>query len=103
MGVAPFTSDDKPDYFTTSILNYIDTATQDAIIWEHITFGVNLIKDASGNEFVKVVRCKDCKHYKPWVLSRPENGGDCVLNKVEVDVWFDGFCAWGERKGGDAR
>ena len=45
-----------------------------------------------------IVRCRDCKYYKPWVLSRPENGGDCVLNKVEVDVWFDGFCAWGERK-----
>ena len=44
------------------------------------------------------VRCRDCKYYKPWVLSRPENGGDCVLNKVEVDVWFDGFCAWGERR-----
>ena len=47
----------------------------------------------------EVVRCRDCKHYKPWVLSRPENGGDCVLNKVEVDVWFDGFCAWGTRRG----
>ena len=46
----------------------------------------------------EIVRCRDCKHYKPWVLSRPENGGDCVLNKVEVDVWFDGFCAWGERE-----
>lgn len=46
-----------------------------------------------------IVRCRDCKYYKPWVLSRPENGGDCVLNKVEVDVWFDGFCAWGERRG----
>lgn len=46
----------------------------------------------------EVVRCCDCKYYKPWVLSRPENGGDCVLNKVEVDVWFDGFCAWGERR-----
>lgn len=46
----------------------------------------------------KIVRCRDCKYYKPWVLSRPENGGDCVLNKVEVDVWFDGFCAWGKRK-----
>lgn len=46
----------------------------------------------------EIVRCRDCKHYKPWVLSRPENGGDCVLNKVEVDVWFDGFCAWGERR-----
>ena len=45
-----------------------------------------------------IVRCADCKHYKPWVLSRPENGSDCVLNKVEVDVSFDGFCAWGERK-----
>jgi hypothetical protein len=46
----------------------------------------------------EIVRCRDCKYYKPWVLSRPENGGDCVLNKVAVDVWFNGFCAWGERK-----
>lgn len=46
----------------------------------------------------EIVRCRDCKYYKPWVLSRPENGGDCVLNKVEVDVWFDGFCAWAERR-----
>lgn len=53
---------------------------------------------AIDTEAEEIVRCRDCKHYKPWVLSRPENGGDCVLNKVEVDVWFDGFCAWGERR-----
>lgn len=52
-----------------------------------------------GLKFDELVRCKDCKYYKPWVVSRPENGGDCVLNKVEVDVWFDGFCAWGTRRG----
>lgn len=46
----------------------------------------------------EIVRCRDCVHYKPWLLSRPENGGDCVLNKVEVDVPPDGFCAWSCRK-----
>lgn len=50
----------------------------------------------------EIVRCRDCEHYKPWVLSRPENGGDCYLNKNEVDVTHDGFCAWGERRKGGA-
>ena len=46
----------------------------------------------------EIVRCRDCKHYKAWVLARPQNGGDCRLNKNEVDVMPDGFCAWGERR-----
>lgn len=98
MSVAPFTSDDKPDDFTMTILNHIDTATQDAIIWEYITFGVNLIKDASGNEFVKVVRCRDCKYYE----SVPEDSGDWCgywTDRIYADVRGSGFCAWGERRG----
>lgn len=77
-----------------------------------LKFGGRMMNYSDGTDFVdydevdkyepveihELIRCRDCKHYKPWVLSRPENGGDCVLNKVEVDVWFDGFCAWGERK-----
>lgn len=99
MSVAPFTSDDKPDDFTMSILNYIDTATQDAIIWEHITFGVNLIKDASGNEFVKVVRCRDCNEYiqLQGYATCGYFGGDYA------EIEPDGFCAWGEREDGDER
>lgn len=51
-----------------------------------------------GSQREEIVRCRDCEHYKPWVLSRPENGGDCYLNKNEVDVTHDGFCAWAERR-----
>ena len=57
-----------------------------------------IVFDGDESEWVRIVRCRDCEHYKPWVLSRPENGGDCHLNKNEVDVTHDGFCAWGERK-----
>ena len=65
-----------------------------------IDWDENLVIDTFSKNSLReeIVRCRDCKYYKPWVLSRPENGGDCVLNKVEVYVWFDGFCAWGERR-----
>lgn len=101
MSVASFTSDDKPDDFTMAILNHIDTATQDAIIWGHITFGANLIKDASGNEFVKVVRCRDCKHYYEAENYHP-NGNyvrRCCkyFDTYNDEVEPDGFCAWGEK------
>ena len=64
--------------------------------------GMALAVACAGAGFAReeIVRCGDCKHYKPWVLSRPENGGDCYLNKNEVDVTYDGFCKWGERKEG---
>ena len=45
----------------------------------------------SQNEYVKVVRCKDCKLWKD----------ECEWNRFYNDPDLDepdGFCAWGERR-----
>ena len=50
------------------------------------------IKDRIGNDFVEVVRCKDCKHYmdtKPYASCE-------VLNAMAMDK--DDFCSYGERR-----
>lgn len=48
----------------------------------------------SQNEWVKVVRCRDCKHFASDEL------GDCctLLDFEDVKPMGDGFCAWGERR-----
>lgn len=63
-----------------------------------ITFWSNLIKDVSGNEFVKVVRCHDCKHHTEDDMEYYHYCGNWC-EQVEPN----GFCAWGVRKDGDAR
>ena len=50
------------------------------------------------NDFLPVVRCKDCKHYeihKPKVLENCERNGYIIPMKP-----YD-FCSYGERKDGD--
>ena len=58
----------------------------------------------SRHEWVKVVRCRDCKHshkdgtlcnfFASWV---PIAGGD-EYECMPVEVEPDGFCKWGEPK-----
>lgn len=43
-------------------------------------------------DFVAVVRCKDCKHYKD---------GRCFFTMRRYGLHDDWFCADGERKEGD--
>ena len=47
--------------------------------------------------YVKVVRCKDCKHYRDW-------GGctTCMFWSVDYDVATEpnAFCSFGEKKDG---
>lgn len=50
------------------------------------------IVDADGNEYVKVIRCKDCKYGKGHKL----NYRHCTLHNCEIRN--DGFCADGERR-----
>ena len=50
------------------------------------------------NDFLPVVRCKDCKHYeihKPKVLENCERNGYIIPMKP-----YD-FCSYGKRKDGD--
>lgn len=47
----------------------------------------------SQNEWVKVVRCRDCKHYTEDEMEYYNYCGSWC-EQVEPD----GFCAWGERR-----
>ena len=48
----------------------------------------------SQNEWVKVVRCRDCKHFASDEL------GDCctLLDFEDVKPMDRCFCSWGERR-----
>lgn len=44
----------------------------------------------------RVVRCRDCKHYRPSEDDEHEDG--CALAYAYLfETSPDGFCAWGER------
>lgn len=45
---------------------------------------------------VPVIRCKDCKHYKPQYYSDGSYAGNCRY--VWVAMADDGFCHMGQRK-----
>ena len=57
------------------------------------------IKNAPAVDAVEVVRCKDCKHYKPQNQGAHRNCTTpyCV-RVVAVKVSPDDFCSYGERK-----
>lgn len=51
---------------------------------------------------VPVVRCKDCKHYKPpKVSAHYVNHTQYCTRVVTMKVSPDSFCSYGERKDGD--
>lgn len=47
-------------------------------------------------DFVEVVRCKDCKHYKPYDKPVEDFDGKCTVRECETDE--NEFCSYGERK-----
>ncbi len=56
------------------------------------------IKDAPTVDAVPVCRCKDCKYSEPWYRDKYR----CFLwAETGIGVFEDGFCSYGERKGGD--
>ena len=51
---------------------------------------------------VPVVRCRDCKHYKPQKKSAHwENSANYCNRVVTIKVQPDDFCSYGERRDGD--
>lgn len=46
------------------------------------------------SDFVEIVRCKDCEH-----IEMTEYGGFCCAK--DEGVAYDGYCAYGKRKGGE--
>lgn len=62
----------------------------------------DMISDATTVDAVEVVRCKDCKHYKPQKKSAHwENRANYCNRVVTIKVQPDDFCSYGERKESD--
>lgn len=66
-----------------------------------VTFHTKHSKDV---EFVKVVRCKDCKYYAIWELKSDYTSDKrfrpsvCIIGQYAVHRNADYYCADGERK-----
>ena len=60
----------------------------------------------SGDEFVKVVYCKDCKYRNtnkcPMIDFIPHPKTDKIYIPLTMN-YDDGFCNYGERKGGEEK
>lgn len=54
---------------------------------------VDMYCEAAGVKCEEIVRCKDCRHYKPGEEQPPVDW--CCYFHDEVTPL--GFCAWGER------
>lgn len=57
---------------------------------------IQTIIDAHTVDAIKVVRCADCKHYYPPVVSR--DSGICVFKDRDELTEHDGYCSYGERR-----
>lgn len=56
------------------------------------------VENAPTVDAVPVVRCGECKHSEHWYGDR----GRCFLWAEDgIGVFEDGFCSYGERKGGN--
>ena len=66
----------------------------------HLTnYATLILREAPTVDAVEVVRCKDCKHYKPQEKSAHwENRANYCNRIVTIKVQPDDFCSYGERK-----
>ena len=69
----------------------------------HLTnYATLILREAPTVDAVEVVRCKDCKHYKPQKKSAHwENRTNYCNRIVTIKVQPYDFCTYGERKDGD--
>ena len=59
------------------------------------------ISEAPTIDAVEIVRCRDCKHYRPQKKSAHwENRANYCNRVVTIKMQPDDFCSYGERKEG---
>ena len=75
---------------------------QGSIDYGMFTLGIQQAVDEQPTvDAVEVVRCKDCKHYKPQKKSAHwENRANYCNRVVTIKMQPDDFCSYGERKDG---
>lgn len=55
--------------------------------------------EIDGDVFVRVIRCRDCMHYRDHEFILVTDVSDvCTFFADGVKVEPDGFCAWGEKR-----
>ena len=60
---------------------------------------VNMLESAPTVDAVEIVRCRNCKHYKPQKKSAHwENRANYCNRVVTIKVQPDDFCSYGKRK-----
>ena len=52
-------------------------------------------------EYVPVIRCKDCKHWVCGVCDLHSEKPDEYNTGLEIEMFSDDFCSYGERKDND--
>ena len=62
----------------------------------------DMISNVPTVDAVEIVRCRDCKHYRPQKKSAHwENRANYCNRVVTIKVQPDDFCSYGERKSGE--
>lgn len=63
-------------------------------------FGDTIATEQRAYRRERIVRCRDCKNYRPAEDDEHEDG--CALAYAYLfETSPDGFCAWGEEKGNE--
>ena len=66
---------------------------------ERCNYAIFYLKNASIADVVPVVRCRDCKYYKPQKKSAHwENRANYCNRVVTIKTQPDDFCSYGKRK-----
>lgn len=66
------------------------------ILYDAITFCIEALDKAPAVDAVPVVRCRDCKWFKPYQKPVEDFDGRCVVHMYETDE--EEYCSIGERK-----
>ena len=76
---------------------------QGSIDYGMFTLGIQQAVDEQPTvDAAEVVRCRDCKHYKPQKKSAHwENRANYCNRVVTIKTHPDDFCSYGEQKDGD--
>ena len=81
--------------------NFVSEEFKDDVPYEW-AWALTAVDHAPVVDAVEVVRCKDCKHYKPQKKSAHwENRTNYCNRIVTIKVQPYDFCSYGERKEGD--
>ena len=76
---------------------------QGSIDYGMFTLGIQQAVDEQPTvDAVEIVRCRDCKHYRPQKKSAHwENRTNYCNRVVTIKMQPDDFCSYGKRKDGD--